>query len=39
MRADDAVLVDTTGVPVEEVVRRVRAIVDRALEARPGQPW
>lgn len=33
MKADDAVLVDTTDVPVEEVVRRVRAIVERALDA------
>jgi cytidylate kinase len=32
--ADDAVVIDTTGIPVEEVVARVMAIVERKLETR-----
>jgi cytidylate kinase len=36
-RADDAVYIDTTGVPVEEVVNRVLAIVDSQLSSANGQ--
>jgi cytidylate kinase len=33
--APDAVYIDTTGVPIDEVTRQVETLVERALARRP----